>query len=95
MERHGLITVIALGESIVAIGVGASGMALEAGVVVGAVLGIALSAALWWAYFDLVVLFAERRLSASQGEERARLARDSYGFLRLLMVAASSSSRLG
>jgi hypothetical protein len=41
------------------------------------VLGIALSAALWWAYFDLVVLFAERRISEAKGEERARLAQDS------------------
>jgi low temperature requirement protein LtrA len=62
VERHGLIIIIALGESIVAIGVGASGLALGAGIVVGAMLGIALAAALWWAYFDLVVLFAERRL---------------------------------
>jgi low temperature requirement protein LtrA len=74
---------------------GGSGLALEAGLVVGAVLGIALAAALWWAYFDLVVLFAERRLSASQGEERARLARDSYSFLHLLMVAGTIFVALG
>ncbi len=95
VERHGLIIIIALGESIVAIGVGASGLALGAGVVVGAVLGIALAAALWWAYFDLVVLFAERRLSVSQGDERARLARDSYSFLHLLMVAGIIFVALG
>jgi low temperature requirement protein LtrA len=77
-ERHGLIVIIALGESIVAVGVGASGVELGAGVIVAVVLGIALAAALWWAYFDLSMLSAERRLSAAQGEERARLARDSY-----------------
>ena len=74
VERYGLIVIIALGESIVAIGVGASGEAIGAGVIVGAVLGIALAAGMWWAYFDLVMLFAERRLSAAKGEERARLA---------------------
>jgi low temperature requirement protein LtrA len=81
VQRHGLIIIIALGESIVAAGVGASGLALGVGVLVAAVLGIALAAALWWAYFDLVTLCAERRLSAAQGEERARLARDSYSLL--------------
>jgi low temperature requirement protein LtrA len=56
--------------------------------------GIAL-AALWWAYFDLVMLTAERRLSAAQGEERARLARDSYTYLHLPMVAGIIFAALG
>ena len=81
-ERHGLVVIIALGESIVAAGVGVSGLALGTGVIAAVVVGIALAAALWWAYFDLVMLVAERRLSAAQGEERARLARDSYSALR-------------
>ena len=94
-ERHGLVVIIALGESIVAVGVGASGVRLGAGVIVAAVLGIALAAALWWAYFDLVMLTAERRLSAAQGEERARLARDSYSYLHLPMVAGIIFAALG
>jgi low temperature requirement protein LtrA len=94
-ERHGLIVIIALGESIVAVGVGASWVALGAAVVVAAVLGIALAAALWWAYFDLVMLTAERRLSAAQGEERARLALDSYAYLHLPMVAGIIFAALG
>jgi low temperature requirement protein LtrA len=69
-ERHGLVVIIALGESIVAAGVGVSGLALGTGVIVAVVVGIALAAALWWAYFDLVMLVAERRLSQAQGEER-------------------------
>jgi low temperature requirement protein LtrA len=94
VERHGLIVIIALGESIVAIGVGASGLTIGAGVVAAAVLGIAL-AALWWAYFDLVMLVAGRRLSAAKGEERARLARDSYSYLHLPMVAGIVLVALG
>ena len=73
-ERHGLIVIIALGESIVAIGVGAEA-GVDAGVVVAAVLGIAVAAALWWLYFDVVALVAERRLAqrgAGQGAERDR-----------------------
>ena len=55
-ERYGLVVIIALGESIVAAGVGVSGMVLGAGIIVAVVVGIALAAALWWAYFDLVIL---------------------------------------
>jgi low temperature requirement protein LtrA len=95
VERYGLVVIIALGESIVAIGVGASGLPLEAGIVVAAVLGIALAAALWWAYFDLVTLVAGQRLSAAKGEERARLARDSYSYLHLPMVAGIIFVALG
>lgn len=95
VERHGLIVIIALGESIVAIGVGASGLSIGAGIVVGAVLGVALAGALWWAYFDLVTLAAGRRLSAAKGAERARLARDSYSYLHLPMVAGIIFVALG
>jgi low temperature requirement protein LtrA len=94
-ERHGLVVIIALGESIVAVGVGASGVALGPAVLVAVVLGIALAAALWWAYFDLAMLTAERRLFTAQGEERARLARDSYTYLHLPMVAGIIFAALG
>ena len=59
-ERFGLIVIIALGESIVAIGVG-SDSEVNAGVVAGAVLGVVVCGALWWLYFDVVALVAERR----------------------------------
>ena len=76
-ERHGLILIIALGESIVAIGVGASG-ALDLGIGAAAVLGIFLAAALWWTYFDVVALISARRLSqAEAGRVQNELARDS------------------
>src|ERR687897_2663065 len=95
VERYGLIVIIALGESIVAIGVGASGLAIGAGVVAASVLGVALAAALWWAYFDLIVVVAGRRLSAAKGEERARLARDAYSYLHLPIVAGIVLVALG
>jgi low temperature requirement protein LtrA len=86
-ERHGLIIIIALGESIVALGVGAGGLDLDAGIIAGALLGIAVAAALWWAYFDVVAIVAGRRLRAAVGDERARMARDSFTYLHLPMVA--------
>jgi low temperature requirement protein LtrA len=86
-ERHGLIIIIALGESIVAIGVGAEAH-LTAGITAVAVLGIALAAALWWIYFDVVALVSARRLArAPEGRERNELARDSYSYLHFPMVA--------
>jgi low temperature requirement protein LtrA len=94
-ERHGLIVVIALGESIVAIGVGAEA-GVTTGVVVAACLGIAIAAALWWLYFDFVALVAERRLSnAPPGRERNTIARDSFSYLHLPMVAGIVLVALG
>jgi low temperature requirement protein LtrA len=94
-ERHGLIVIIALGESIVALGVGAGGLDLDAGIVAGALLGLTVAAALWWAYFDVVSIVAERRLHRAEGVERVKIARDSYTYLHLPMVAGIVVFALG
>jgi low temperature requirement protein LtrA len=94
-ERHGLIIIIALGESIVAIGAGAEAR-LTAGIAAAAVVGILLSAALWWIYFDVVALVSARRLTnAAEGRERNELARDSYSYLHFPMVAGIVLVALG
>ncbi len=94
-ERHGLIVLIAIGESIVAIGVGAQ-TRIDAGVVLAAVLGTAVAAAFWWLYFDVVALAAERRLSrAAVGRERNSMARDSYSYLHFPMVAGIALVAVG
>ena len=94
-ERHGAIIIIALGESIVAIGAGANA-SVDGGVVAAAVLGTIVSAALWWLYFDVVAIVAERRLSkASAGRERNDIARDSYSYLHFPMVAGIALVALG
>jgi low temperature requirement protein LtrA len=86
-ERHGLIVIIALGESIVAIGVGAAG-ALDFGIGTVAVLGVGLAAAMWWIYFDIVALVSARRLAeAEEGKVRNELARDSYSYIHYALVA--------
>jgi low temperature requirement protein LtrA len=85
-ERHALIVIIALGESIVALGLGAS-HELDAGAIVAALLGLAIAAALWWAYFDVVAIVAERRLREATGNAQLAMARDSYSYLHLPMVA--------
>ena len=75
-ERHGLIMIIALGESIVSLGVGAEARARHRRDR-AALLGMVVAAALWWAYFDVVAIVAERRLRSGRraraGADRARL----------------------
>ncbi len=94
-ERHGLIVIIAIGESIVAIGVGVVG-GVDAGIVAAAVVGTAVAAALWWLYFDVVALVAQRRLAqAAPGREQNEIARDSYSYLHLPMVAGIVLVALG
>jgi len=94
-ERHGLILLIAIGESIVAVGAGAE-HAVGAGEVVAAVLGVAVAAGLWWLYFDVVALVAERRLhNAAPGRERNEVARDSYSLLHFPMIAGVVLIALG
>jgi low temperature requirement protein LtrA len=94
-ERHGLIIIIAIGESIVAIGVGATA-GVDAGVVAAATLGIAVAAAIWWLYFDVVAMLAERDLaSLPAGRERNERARDTYSYLHFPMVAGIVLAALG
>jgi low temperature requirement protein LtrA len=94
-ERHGLIVLIALGESIVALGVGAKAE-LDVGIVLAAVLGVVVAATLWWVYFDVTAIVAERRLSQTkEGRERNEMARDSYSYLHFLMVAGIALLAVG
>jgi low temperature requirement protein LtrA len=94
-ERHSLVIILALGESIVALGVGAQ-LDLTASVYVAAVLGVGIAAALWWIYFDVVALVTAQRLeAASAGGPRNRLARDSYSYLHFPMVAGIVLSAFG
>jgi low temperature requirement protein LtrA len=86
-ERHGLIIIIALGESVVSLGVASTAIELTAGVITAALLGIAVVGAMWWAYFDVVALVAERRLRGAAPHDRVLMARDSYTYLHLPMVA--------
>ena len=94
-ERYGLIVIIALGESIVSIGVGASGLDVTGALVMAAIAGMAIAFALWWAYFDVVARVAERRFREAAGEAQLRIARDSYTVLHFPMVAGIILVALG
>ncbi|MEU0397383.1 low temperature requirement protein A [Streptomyces sp. NPDC006208] len=94
-ERHGLIVIIALGESIVAIGVGVSGLPVDVFVIIAAAAGLLVVAGLWRLYFRQVSEAAEHRLFALTGDDRTRLARDVYTFLHLPLVAGVVLCALG
>jgi low temperature requirement protein LtrA len=94
-ERHALIIIIALGESIVAIGVGAADLDIDGDVILAAVFALVVAAALWWSYFDVAALVAARRLSEAEPRERALMARDSFTYLHLPMVAGIILFALG
>ena len=86
VERFGQIILIALGESVVAIGVGAAGLELDPGLITAVLLGITVVACIWWSYFDWVVYVGQTRLAEATGQRRAALARDAYSYLHLPMV---------
>jgi low temperature requirement protein LtrA len=85
-ERHGLIILVALGESIVATGIGIAHVPVSLPIVAAVLLGLAFSGALWWAYFDVTSLLTEHALAAAVGERQIRLARGGYSFLHLPMI---------
>ncbi|MFD0369157.1 low temperature requirement protein A [Streptomyces sp. NPDC127114] len=94
-ERYGLIVIIALGESIVAMGVGMQGFPLTVAVLGACAAGLLLSAGLWALYFRRFGTPAEHRLAALDGDARTRFARDVYTFLHLPLVAGVVLSALG
>ena len=101
VERHGLVLLVAIGESVVAVGIGASGLAVDAGLAFVALLGLALSACLWWLYFGLGDdERADRALAAMEPLLRARRALTAFFYCYLAMllgivaIAAAEQSAL-
>jgi low temperature requirement protein LtrA len=92
-ERFGLILIVALGESIVAIGAGE--FALGASEIAAAVVALTTVCMLWWAYFDVHALVAERRFREARGVEQLKIARDSYALLHLPLIAGIVLYALG
>jgi low temperature requirement protein LtrA len=87
VERHGLIVIIAIGESLIAIGLGERSAGLSTSVVVAAVLGFVVATSFWLAYFDFFPIRARQLLAERSGAQRTALARDVYTYLHLPMVA--------
>jgi low temperature requirement protein LtrA len=95
VERHGLVVIVAIGESVVAGGIGAAGLAVDAELMLAVVLGLLLSAALWWAYFGSDDdEQAERALSDAPAGRQPWIALEGFGvahyFLLLGVVLAAA-----
>lgn len=94
VDRHGLIIIIALGETLVQVGTGANLHLSQPGVLTAVVLALLIAGELWWSYFGLTDA-AQARLMSTRGPERNRLARDAYSYLHLLIVAGIVFFALG
>ena len=94
-ERYGLIVILALGESVVAIGAGAAHEPISVPLLAGAVLAIGLSFLLWWLYFDVIASAAEWFLNKATGVKRAELASFGYTYGHFLLIAGIVISALG
>ncbi|OWV06832.1 low temperature requirement protein A [Micromonospora wenchangensis] len=94
-ERHGLFVILALGESTVAIGVGAAGQPVGVPLLTAAVLGVGTAVCLWWLYFDVVAPAARRRLVAAHDAARVSLAVDAYTYGHFPLVAGIVLTALG
>jgi low temperature requirement protein LtrA len=100
VERHGLVVIVAIGESIVAIGIASSGLEIDLPLVVFAVLGLALSACLWWIYFGDSEQ-TERALATATPERQPRMAVDAFGswhipiLLGVIAIAATEKEATG
>ena len=94
-ERHGLVVILALGESIVAIGVGVAREPIDGPITLGAALAVALSILLWWAYFGRIAAAGEHALERRADAARVVLAKNAYTYLHLAIVAGVILAALG
>ena len=91
-ERHGLILIVALGEVVVAIGIGiidslAESGALPADVIMGLIAAGLFAGLLWWAYFDRLQPALEWRGEQLEGQQRGWYAVDIYTYLHSVIVS--------
>jgi low temperature requirement protein LtrA len=84
-ERYSLFIIICLGESIVAIGLGATRHRLDAELIAAVTLALLITIGLWWTYFDRFAARAEERLRTHHDPVLA--AADGYSYLHLVLVA--------
>ncbi len=98
-ERHGLMILIVLGESLVSVGVAASGEHLGGRLVIGALCGFAATAALWWAYFVGDDEAAAEHFAETDETRRSGWAARGYDLTHVLMIAGvigvAAGTRLG
>jgi low temperature requirement protein LtrA len=93
-ERHGLVVILALGESIISIGLGAAHVTLSPLVIVGSLLAVSVALGMWWHYFDRLSTNAERRIETLTGTRRTAVATGGT-YLHFGIVAGILFASLG
>jgi low temperature requirement protein LtrA len=94
-ERHGLVIIIAIGESLVSVGTAVSHAAIDWRLLVGALLGVTLAITLWRTYFNAIAVAVEERLRELSGDDRSRMARDVFTYLHLPAVVGIVGMAIG
>jgi low temperature requirement protein LtrA len=96
-ERHGLVVIIALGESLVSVGAGAGSSVTRGPVMVAALLGFITAVSLWWLYFDNAAPAAAQRLATAppDSRDRQRMASDAYALAHLPLIVGIIYLALG
>ncbi|MFC7549030.1 low temperature requirement protein A [Plantactinospora sp. GCM10030261] len=97
-ERHAQIVLVALGESVIALGLGpgqGNDLDLSGPVIGAAVLGIALVGTLWWLHFDSLAMAVEQAVHGTRDRVRVPLIRDVYTYLHLPLIIAIVFTALG
>jgi len=97
VERHGLLLIVAFGESIVAIGIGLADVEFTPTVYLAAVMGLALVSGLWWSFFISDQAHSEEALLAAPLNQRVHLALNGYffAFMPILLGIVTLSAGLG
>lgn len=97
-ERHALIVLIALGEAVIALGLGPDRfdrLVFTSSLIIAAVLGIALIVMLWWLYFDTLAPGIEQAMHGTRDKSRVGLARDVFSYLHLPVITGIVGAALG
>lgn len=94
-ERHRMVLIIALGESLVSAGAGAGDALTRPEVLLAALVGFAAVACLWLLYFSRVADTAEAALERAPAPRRAQLARDAYTLVHFVLIAGALYLALG
>ena len=95
VERHGLVVIIALGESVIAVATGTSAHPLGAASLGIAALGLLLSVALWWVYFDRDDSAAVRALEQAPAAERPLKVKVAYGYWHYALLLGIIATAAG
>ncbi|WP_067454449.1 low temperature requirement protein A [Nocardia alba] len=94
-ERYGLIVIVALGESIVSIGIGVAGLPISWPIALGSMLGLAVSGLLWWLYFDVAAISIEHSFAHARGAHQIKIAQNSYTYGHFPMIVGVIALSLG